>query len=65
MTGWLVLSGLVAAAGGGARWWWVTHPRVRCRWCRGTGKNPLSTKWREGRCKHCGGSGRHDTSKKK
>lgn len=61
MTGWLEFAGLLAVLAGLGRWWWVTHPYTKCRWCRGTGKNPLSTGLREGKCKHCGGTGRHDT----
>lgn len=41
-----------------ARWWLITHPRTSCRWCRGSGKNRFSTRWREGICKHCGGTGK-------
>lgn len=57
VTGWMVLTALVLLAGCGAWWWWKTHPDVRCGWCRGSGRNPLSTKWRRGRCRHCDGTG--------
>ena len=58
MTGWLVLLALAAVAGGGGWWWWKSHPHTRCGWCRGSGKNPLSTEKRFGTCRHCDGSGR-------
>ena len=64
MAGWLELAALLAAAAVAGRWWWVTHPLVRCLWCGGSGKNRLSTRWREGKCRHCGGTGRHDTRRK-
>ena len=60
MTGWLLLMGLVAAAAGGGWWWMKAHPYGRCRWCGGSGRNPLSTKARFGDCRHCGGKGRKE-----
>jgi len=55
-----VLAVVVLAAVAGAWWWMKTHPYGRCRWCRGSGKNPLSTEWRSGPCKRCGGTGRRE-----
>lgn len=53
---------VIAAAGvaGGARWWWLLyrHPYGKCRWCRGTGRNPGSTGERYGLCTHCKGGQR-------
>lgn len=53
-----MVAGVVTLGAALGRWWWVTHPLTRCWWCRGTGKNPLSTKWVSGKCKHCGGDGK-------
>ena len=55
---WLALPALALAAAGGAWWWLKAHPSGKCRWCRGSGKNPLSVEWRYGDCRHCNGTGR-------
>ena len=54
----LVLAALVLVAGGVGWLWLKAHPYGKCRWCGGSGRNPLSVKARFGECKHCKGSGR-------
>lgn len=60
MNGWLTLAAVAALAGGLGWWWMKAHPLGKCRWCGGSGRNPLSTKKRFGTCKHCDGSGRKE-----
>lgn len=60
----MAVIGAVTLGGCGAWWWWKTHPHTRCPWCRGSGRNPLSTRQRYGDCRHCGGSGRKKKEKK-
>lgn len=60
MNGWVELAAVVAVFAGLGWWWMKTHPSGKCRWCRGSGKNPLSTEKRFGTCRHCDGSGRKE-----
>lgn len=60
MNGWVELAVAVAVFAGLGWWWMKTHPSGKCRWCGGSGKNPLSTEKRFGKCKHCDGSGRKE-----
>jgi hypothetical protein len=51
-------------AGGVAGWWllraWLV-PHAVCRWCHGTGNNPLSSRSRQGDCLFCHGRPRRMT----
>ena len=58
MTGWLVFAAFLLLLASGGWWWMKAHPSGKCRWCGGSGKNPLSTEKRFGTCRHCDGSGR-------